>query len=112
MKAIYIIFISYVDIEAIIWISGLLFLAFIPPVKSAHFTFCPLKNLGFEFCPGCGLGCSISYLFRLNFKLSFQAHPLGLPALLILLHRISVLLKKSFFRCYIDLQTTKPKWGE
>ena len=77
-------FINYIDREAFIWFASLLYLAF----NHSHFTFCPLKLLGIEYCPGCGLGLSIHYLFSFSIKESFNAHPLGLPALIIIFHRI------------------------
>ncbi len=75
-------------VEALIWILGLAALAFYDPVNDTHFSLCPLDNLGFSFCPGCGLGRSISHLFRGDFILSFNTHPLGIFAVLILLHRV------------------------
>jgi hypothetical protein len=84
--------------EALIWIVGLLFLAFINTPANVHFTICPLINLGLDFCPGCGLGSSISYLFRGDFINSFNSHPLGLFALIVLLTRIIHLLKFNWSR--------------
>jgi len=91
-----------INLEAVIWIAGLLFLAINNPVSNHHFTLCPIKNLGFSFCPGCGLGESISYLFRLEIVESFSAHPLGIFAFIILSQRIIFLLKNSY-RNYINL---------
>ena len=84
--------------EAAIWISGLFFLAFINNPADVHFTICPLANLGLEICPGCGLGNSISYLFQGDLIGSFNSHPLGLIALLILLTRIIHLIKFNWSR--------------
>jgi hypothetical protein len=86
-------FISF-PLEALVWIAGLLTLGLLDPTQEAHVTICPLANLGFEFCPGCGLGRSISFLFRGEFLQSFQSHPLGIAAVPILLHRIFVLLAR------------------
>jgi hypothetical protein len=77
--------------ELVFWIAGLTCLAFTNPTGQAHFSLCPLKLLGFKWCPGCGLGHSISFLFRGDIKSSFQAHWLGIPALIIILYRIYVL---------------------
>lgn len=74
--------------EGFIWIAALLYLAFFINPYSSHFTICPLSNLGFEHCPGCGLGNSIALLFRGRLTQSFDAHFLGIPALLIIFHRI------------------------
>jgi hypothetical protein len=75
-------------LEAVIWAAGLIALAFYHPETYAHVSLCPIANLGFDFCPGCGLGRSISYLFHGQFLSSFQAHPLGIFALIILVYRI------------------------
>ncbi len=85
-----------IKLEAWLWMLGLFYLMIINPETSTHFTICPLKNLGSNFCPGCGLGVSISKIFHFNLYDSFYAHPLGLPALLIILHRVFILLKLSF----------------
>jgi hypothetical protein len=84
---------SSIGFEATIWIGGLFFLAFINNPEDIHFTVCPLANLGLDICPGCGLGNSISYLFRGDLIGSFNSHPLGLFALIVLLTRIIHLLK-------------------
>jgi hypothetical protein len=86
--------ILFFPLEVIAWLAGLLTLAFLDPTNETHVTICPLANLGFEFCPGCGLGRSISFLFRGEFLQSFQSHPLGLFAVIILSFRIFKLLKQ------------------
>ncbi|MFO7614907.1 MAG: DUF2752 domain-containing protein [Bacteroidales bacterium] len=79
--------------EAFFWLAALIWLAIDNPVHH-HYTLCPFHNLGISFCPGCGLGRSIGYLFRLNFEASFQAHPLGIPAVILIVTRfVKVLLK-------------------
>jgi hypothetical protein len=88
----------YIPFEAIIWFGGLVILAFLNPIGS-HFTLCPLHNLGFDFCPGCGLGKSISFLFRGQVAQSFKAHPLGIFAVIVLSLRILNLLK-NFIKSY------------
>lgn len=80
------------------WIVGLIFLAFIPASGSTHFTICPLNNLGFDFCPGCGLGNSITYLFMGDFNSSFQSHPLGVFALVIIILRVISIIKNNWRR--------------
>ena len=90
--------ISSFGFEATVWISGLLFLALINNPADLHFTICPLANFGWEFCPGCGLGNSISYLFRGDLIGSFNSHPLGLLAVIILLTRIIHLIKFNWSR--------------
>ncbi len=72
--------------EATFWLSGFIFLAMIDPSK-AHLSLCPLHYLN-VYCPGCGLGRSITYLLRGEVVDSFQTHPLGGVATLVLVHRI------------------------
>ncbi|PKL86764.1 MAG: hypothetical protein CVV22_01340 [Ignavibacteriae bacterium HGW-Ignavibacteriae-1] len=78
-------------IELLFWVSALFWLAFVE-IKTVHFTFCPLSNAGLDFCPGCGLGQSVSLIMSGNVLQSFEAHPLGMFALIIILHRIYVLI--------------------
>ncbi|MBK9098302.1 MAG: DUF2752 domain-containing protein [bacterium] len=89
---------SLLGFEALVWIVGLLYLAFIHSPGKSHFTICPLANLGIEFCPGCGLGNSISYLFKGDFVSSFHAHPLGIFALTVLTLRIINIIKNNWRR--------------
>lgn len=79
--------------EALLWLAALIWLAIDSPVHH-HYTLCPFQNMGISFCPGCGLGRSIGLLFRLNIEASFQAHPLGIPAVILIVTRfVKVLLK-------------------
>jgi hypothetical protein len=84
-----------VSLEAFIWISGLVYLAFFSSVDQTHFTFCPIKNMGFDFCPGCELGHSITQIFHGNFIESFHTHPLGIFAMIIISFRIRTLIKTN-----------------
>jgi hypothetical protein len=90
--------IKFIEPEAVIWLTGLLVLAFMKIDNTTHFTICPLKNIGINFCPGCGLGKAIHYLFHLDFKNSFYSHPLGIFAVIILTARIFTLMKKSIIQ--------------
>lgn len=85
-------FIKPIGFEGFIWIASLLYLALFVNPYETHFTICPLSNLGFEHCPGCGLGNSIALIFRGQFTQSFETHNLGIPALLIILHRIFAII--------------------
>ncbi len=80
--------------EAVIWIAALIFLAASNPACH-HYTLCPLDNLGFPYCPGCGLGRSIGYFLRLDIKSSFLAHPLGIPAVFLLVYRSVRIMAQS-----------------
>ena len=77
-----------VGIEAIIWITAIIFLAIIEPTESSHFTICHLSATGIEFCPGCGLGKSASYILHGDLYNSINTHPLGIFALIVLTIRI------------------------
>ena len=86
-------YLSLLGLEGFIWIAAIIYLAFFVNPFEAHFTICPLANAGFEHCPGCGLGNSISLLFHGFITESFNTHILGIPALLIILHRIYSIIK-------------------
>ena len=81
--------------EAIFWLTGLILLAFMSP--HGTWSICPIHQLGWDICPGCGLGKSIQWLFRGELRLSLQAHPLGIFALVILSARILTLVKTSYY---------------
>jgi hypothetical protein len=76
-----------IGLEGFIWITALIYFAFFVNPFETHFTICPLSNAGFEHCPGCGLGNSISLLLHGKFSDSFNSHILGIPAILIIIHR-------------------------
>ena len=77
-----------VPLEALIWMAGLFLLALYDPMDQQHMSFCVFNFLGFKYCPGCGLGRSIAYLFKADLSGSLGAHPLGIPAVVILTYRI------------------------
>lgn len=82
------------NFELIFWAAALASLAFTDPTQT-HFVLCPLRLMGFTWCPGCGLGHSIAFIFHGDIKASLHAHWLGIPALLILMHRIVTLLRRA-----------------
>lgn len=86
-----------IPVELLVWVTGLLLLAFME--TGGHFTLCPLKNAGWDFCPGCGLGRSISLLFKGDLTASLEVHPLGIFAVIILSFRI-LNLTKHYFQNY------------
>jgi hypothetical protein len=83
------------NFEAFIWITALLLLAFMQP-DNTQASLCLLHHAGLESCPGCGLGHSISAAFRGQFLYSFQMHPLGMGAILVLMHRISIIFYQNY----------------
>jgi hypothetical protein len=84
-----------IGIEATVWILGLFYLALINSPGTTHFTICPLSNLGFKYCPGCGLGNSISYLFKGDLISSFHSHPLGIFAFIVIALRIISIINNN-----------------
>ena len=82
-------------LEACFWLIAIIMLAFSNPIEEGHASLCLIKNLNLGFCPGCGLGHSIAWLFRGEFVSSFNAHPLGIPAVIVLLYRSFSLLKND-----------------
>jgi hypothetical protein len=93
-------------LELVGWAGGLIFLAAVDPERAAPFGLCLLKKMGLPFCPGCGLGRSVSLLLHGDFIRSLQAHPLGLPAFLILSARIVTLSHKLLNRTRAPLPKT------
>ncbi|MEO6636803.1 MAG: DUF2752 domain-containing protein [Ginsengibacter sp.] len=99
-----------VGLEIIFWMTALITLAFMKPGTDPHYSFCVLKFLGVNQCPGCGLGHSISFLFHGEVKKSFDAHPLGAFAMVIILARIFTLARLAIFNTntkYALCKTTK-----
>jgi hypothetical protein len=83
--------------ELVFWVAALLSLAITNPTDETHFTLCPLKLLGFKWCPGCGLGHSVSFLLHGNLHGSLHSHWLGIPAVIIIFHRIYVLGRERLY---------------
>lgn len=94
-------FVRLIGFEGFVWIAAIVYFAFFVNPYQNHFTICPLYNAGFEHCPGCGLGNSIALIFRGNISQSFDCHFLGIPALLIILHRIFSIIN-------FNLKSSKP----
>ncbi len=92
------------NLEALIWLVALISLALTIP-ENDHYSFCVFHNLGFKYCPGCGLGHSISYFFHGEITKSFNAHPLGIFAVVILTYRIIFLFKRSIKNYKLIIKT-------
>ena len=95
------------NLEAFIWIAAIAALAFTSPVEACY-SLCPLHNLGIHWCPGCGLGHAISWLFRGEVMHSMEAHPLGIPALLILILRIVTVFRRNYQFHYHTINNSIP----
>jgi hypothetical protein len=83
------------NFEAWVWLTALFMLAFMPP-ESAQTTLCVWHHLGVESCPGCGLGHSISSALHGQWIKSFQFHPLGMIAIIILVFRIVTVFTQNY----------------
>ena len=84
-----------IPLEAWVWGSGLVALYLITPEAPGRPDLCPFHRLGLGRCPGCGLGASIHDILHARFAASWASHPLGIPALAILLGRIYTLLRET-----------------
>ena len=71
--------------------AALVWLFFMQPGEPGA-SLCFFRWLGISWCPGCGLGHSIHYALHAQFSASVQQHILGIPAILVMLHRIRQLL--------------------
>lgn len=82
-------------LEWFVFSTGLILLAGMSP-EDAGTSLCFFEWVGIDFCPGEGLGHSISYTFRGDFKSAFQAHLAGPAAVLILTGRIIYIWQHLF----------------
>lgn len=78
--------------EAICWSSAILIISL---ASMDGPSLCFFKLAGIPFCPGCGLAHAMQEAIYLNFRDSLSHHPMGLPAVLILLYRIYILTFKK-----------------
>ncbi len=83
------------DFEALFWLIAFVYLAFINPYTPKHLDMCLFSLVGIDNCPGCGLGKSISMIFHGDFIGSFHSHPLGIPAIILIIRRIYKLFKNK-----------------
>lgn len=81
-------------LEALIWVGAIVALALTSPVDHCY-SLCLFHHLGLDWCPGCGLGHAISWLFRGDVSASFHAHPLGIPAVLIIGFRVYRIIRNN-----------------
>ena len=85
----------YVPWEAAVWTAGLIAMACADPEAPGLIEGCLFQWFGVERCPGCGLGHAVAYLVRGEMAASFQAHPLGLPAVAVLAGHIVRLVREA-----------------
>jgi len=88
--------IERIDFEVLFWLIAFLYLSVINPYQPKHLEFCLFSLVGIDNCPGCGLGKSISMIFHGDIIGSFKSHPLGIPALILIIRRIYQLIKIAY----------------
>lgn len=89
----------FLHFEWVAFSLGLIFMATMDPLNTG-ISFCLFEMAGITFCPGEGLGKSIAWLFRGEFSTSHQAHPAGSITVIILILRISHLIKSRIIKPY------------
>ncbi len=80
----------YTHFELIVWIIAIIVLYFLPKTKGP--SLCLFKAVGLNSCPGCGIGHSIHDALHFQFTASWNHHPMGIMAVLIIFMRINQLL--------------------
>lgn len=80
--------------ELLCWTGALLALFFLSETKSET-SLCVFTAVGFGHCPGCGIGHAIHFALRGQLVESFNHHPLGIFAVLIIFNRARILLKQK-----------------
>ena len=94
-------------VEAVCWVVSIGLLATLDPTQPHVMSLCPFSWFLENGCPGCGLGRAIAFLFRGEWVASWQAHPLALPTLLLLAHRVFTLIRNYFYlQSYYQKHTT------
>lgn len=73
---------------------GLIAMAFINPYENGQ-SLCIFDIAGFNFCPGEGFGRSVALMMRGALIESFQMHPLGIPGVFIIAHRIYTIFRRN-----------------
>ncbi len=80
----------YTHFELIVWTTAIIVLFFLPETIGP--SLCVFKAVGLNRCPGCGIGHSIQDALHFQFAASWNHHPLGILAVLIIFMRIKQLL--------------------
>lgn len=83
----------FLHFEWLALLSGLIIMASLDPAGD-ELDLCLFNFMGIDYCPGEGFGRSVALAFRGQFSESFLSHPLGIPGVFILLHRIISILNQ------------------
>lgn len=81
---------AFAHFELIVWSTAIIVLFFLP--ESQGPSLCIFKAFGFNRCPGCGIGHSIHDALHFQFSDSWNHHPMGILAVLIIFMRIKQLI--------------------
>ena len=81
--------------EALLWTGAIGAVYVLDPSGPGRVDLCLFHRLGLGFCPGCGLGGSIHHLLHGDLAGSWNLHPLGAPALLIIGARATSLWRRT-----------------
>lgn len=81
--------------ELLIWVAALLWICFGIDPSTNPTSFCAFHWMGFEACPGCGIGRSMHAALHGNWVVSWKYHWFGVPAVLIIFHRIISLITST-----------------
>lgn len=84
----------FLHCEWILLSGALLAMALLNPYQDSQ-TLCLFEIAGISFCPGEGFGRSIALFVRGEWLQSFQMHPLGIPGVMVILHRIYSIHKRN-----------------
>lgn len=82
---------------------GLLLMASMNPGETG-LSFCIFDRVGIPFCPGEGLGHSIAFIFRGEFKEALEANLMGPAAVVLLSARIVSIWKSLLTEQKMDLK--------
>jgi len=75
--------------------TALVLMALMNPYIDNGSSWCFFEMIGIPFCPGEGLGHSIAFTFRGDWSNALQANVAGPFAIIILVSRIGLLIKKN-----------------
>jgi hypothetical protein len=81
---------AFAHFELIVWITAIIVLFFLPETPGP--SLCVFKAIGFNRCPGCGIGHSMHDALHFQFSASWNHHPMGILAVLIIFMRIKQLI--------------------
>ncbi|SJZ34054.1 DUF2752 domain-containing protein [Sediminibacterium ginsengisoli] len=80
--------------ELLFWFTALVLLFFLPVEKPAT-SLCLSSLVGLGKCPGCGIGHAIHEALHLRLRSSWQYHPLGIFAVIVIFIRLKQLLQSN-----------------